>query len=156
MGIFIEKLLKQRHRLMKAFVTITLLSVLVQFIGASQSYQVTQGFLEEQYRAQGGKWSARKMMNMDPRWSLVIQNLKWLQRGLVDHMYYNYLFNQRLMHDSYLTGSGPPGWLGFALFVYLCTFALSGYMLFRILKLPPSEPVKKQLRGKKRRKQKAQ
>ena len=150
-GIFVEKITKQRHRLSKAFLAIAVLSVLFQCIGASQSYQVTQGFLEEQHSTKVAKWSARRMMNLDPRWSLLAQNLKWIRQGLVDHMYYNYLFNQRLLHQSYLRGGDPPGWLGFVLFFYACAFFASGYLLFRTLRESSTEPVKKKLKGKKRR-----
>ena len=155
MGIFVEKTIVQRNRQFKIFVAVFILSTLFQFIGASQNYRVTQSSLKEQLGASDSEWDVRRMMNMNPRWNLITQNLKRLRHGHIDFMYYNFLFRKDLKKDSTLQESGPPAWLGWILLMYVCALLTSGYFLFKVLLLPATEPGKKErCRGKKKRRKK--
>ena len=117
------------------------------------TYQMTQGHLEEHYATTENKWVARKMMNMDPRWNLLFQNMKWLSKGKTDFMYYNTLKGDEISYRKYLWSRGVPAWVGLSRILLLLTLFASGYFLFKILLLPSDEPHMKEKRKGKRKKQ---
>ena len=155
LGVFVKKIENQRNWLFKIFIAVFILSTVFQIIGASQNYQLTQSYLEEQSGTQDRMWDARRMMNMDPRWNLITQNIKWLRRGHVDFMYYNFLFRKDLMQESSLPGGGPPPWLALVLLTYTCALLTSGYFLLKVLILPSADIGKKEtFKGVKKRRKK--
>ncbi|UCE19887.1 MAG: hypothetical protein JSV84_05970 [Gemmatimonadota bacterium] len=163
MGTFVNRMTTRPRGALyfRVFVTVFILSALFQFIGSSVTYQDTQVHLENRYNTPEDKWAARKMMNLNPRWNLITQNMKHLLlSGDINFMYINYL-----KHDDFYfivfdwqLGRGFPAWVGVTLVIFVITFTASGYLLLRILlrstlerrKVEKSSG-KRQLQGKKKR-----
>lgn len=142
MGIFLEKSFSsQKKNFIILFIGVLLLSLVIQFIGASQSYQNFQAPLEKQF----GPDKARIMLTMDPRYSLLLLNWKLLQRGHTDFMYYNYLYRGNV-----------PVWAMVTFIMCCITVLLSCYLLWKPLQVTLKEQVseKRRKRGQKRRKMK--
>ena len=150
MGIFVEKIIKKGNILLKIFIAIFALSFVLQCIGASNSYVHIQSYLEE-HVIRDDKWQVRRMMNMNPRWNLITENIMRIQRGNFDLLYVNYLFRKDVLSDGYL----QTKWVGIAPWLLLCTLFVSGYMLLKTLWLPTTEPVRKRLTPRRKKKHEA-
>ena len=153
MGVFVEKIIKQRNRLFKVFIAVFVLSAFFQFIGASRSYQDTQTMLEMRIPDDG--WAARRMMNMNPKWNLIVQNIKLLRQGRTNFMYHGYLTRYDFTYYKLDWSSKAPTWVGVSLILLILTLPTSGYLLFKRLLLPAVESKKsKRFKGgrKERRK----
>ena len=158
MGIFVNKIMTHRkgRPYFKVFAAVFLISALFQFVGTSVTYQDTQVQLEDQYNTPDDKWAARRMMNFDPRWNLITQNMKHLfLSGDINYMYINYLERDDFYFIifDWQVGSGFPAWVGGTLTIFLITFLASTYLLLRILMTPSvdTQKVEKPSVKKKRR-----
>lgn len=153
MGVFVEKVIAQpkKSKLLRFFILVLTVSVLFQYIGASMNYQVTQGRLEDELRTSGDKWAARWAMNLDPKWNLITQNVKWLRQGQADFMYYNYLTRGDFISHPRERRDDAPGWVWPSLFLLLASFGASGYMLAKRLFTTETIPVKSE-KGKRKKK----
>ena len=158
MGIFVNKIMTHRkgRPYFKVFAAVFLISALFQFVGTSVTYQDTQVQLEDQYNTPDDKWAARRMMNFDPRWNLITQNMKHLfLSGDINYMYINYLERDDFYFIifDWQVGSGFPAWVGGTLTIFLITFLASTYLLLRILMTPSvdTQKVEKPSLKKKRR-----
>ena len=129
-GIFVDRIMRDRKRkpVLKYFILVLILSSTFQFIGSSQNYQDTQLRLEKEYN---DKWTARRMMNMNPKWNLIIQNLKLLRSGQTDFMYYSFLTRDDFIWKKLSWSDKAPPWVGVSLFVLVLTLSSSGYLLFK-------------------------
>jgi hypothetical protein len=115
MGLFIERVFSSRKRRLRIiFIGVLLVSILIQIIGASQSYQNFQAPLERQF----GSEKTRIMLTMDPKFSLLVLNIRLLLRGHTDFMFYNNLRSGNL-----------PLWMIGSLFVLILMTLISGYFL---------------------------
>jgi hypothetical protein len=150
MGIFVEKIIKKGNILLKIFIAIFALSVVLQCIGVSNSYIHIQSYLEE-HVIRDDKWQVRRMMNMNPRWNLITENIMRIQRGNFDLLYINYMFHKDVLSDGYLQAK----WVGIAPWLLVCTLFTSGYMLLKTLKRPTAEPLRKGLTPRTKNKHKA-
>ncbi|UCE19890.1 MAG: glycosyltransferase family 39 protein [Gemmatimonadota bacterium] len=151
MGTFVDKIIMKRNVLYKIFVTVFAISTVFQYIGVSNVYVDTQNYLDERYNTPENNWVGRKMMNMNPRWNLLTENFKKIQRGDVDLLYFNYFFRKETLPENFL----QVKWLGIVPVFLICAIITSGYLLFKILRLPPTEPAKEKLKGKRKRGKKA-
>ena len=144
MGVFVEKARRRRKTLFKVFMVLFIVSAIIQFIGVSQTSQLTQMMLEEKYNTPEDNWIARKMMTMNPEWNLITQNIKLLVKGeTTDLMYYWYF---------YMKSGDVPGWVSGSLAVLVLLLLTSGYFLFKMF-IPAKEPERREKnRREKRRK----
>jgi hypothetical protein len=155
MGVFVENIIMRRsdRRLRNVFIIVLTLSVVIQFVGASMNYQVTQVHLERELRTTGDEWAARRVMNLNPKWNLITQNLQWLRQGQADFMYYNYLRRGDFITHPRENLDDAPAWVWPSFLFLLVIFGASGYMLFnRFMTLETAPVERKELRSKKRRK----
>ena len=144
MGIFVDKIIGTRSLLFKIFVIVFAISIAFQYVGVSNVYLDTQNYLDERYNTPEDKWAARKVMNMNPRWNLITENLKKIKHGDVDLLYVNYFFRKDVLPESIL----PVKWIGVVPLFLVCFIIISDYLLLKTLRPPSTEPVKrKQVRG---------
>ena len=145
MGVFVEKTFSNRRRirLLKIFTIIFIVSAVFQFVGTSNSYQVTQLYLQEHYKTPDDEWVARRMMNLDPRWNLITQNMKLILEGYTDLLYYNCMNQSKVNMAKYNWQEGVPAGVGTSMILFIVTVLTSGYFLLRFLLGPALNPQKK-------------
>ena len=128
MGLFLEKVLPSNKTGLKIlFVGVLIVSIVIQFIGASQNYQSFQTPLEREF----GPDKARILLTMDPKYNFVFLNVKLLQMGYTDFMYYNIIRSDNV-----------PLWVSVSLLCIVLTLIISGYLLFKPFLLSPPGAMK--------------
>ncbi|UCE19447.1 MAG: phospholipid carrier-dependent glycosyltransferase [Gemmatimonadota bacterium] len=126
MGLFIERVFSAgKRRLRILFIGVLVVSILIQIIGASQNYQNFQAPMERQF----GSEKARIMLTMEPKFSLLLLNMRLLLRGHTDFMFYKNLRSGNL-----------PLWMIGSLFVLVLMALISGYFLSEPILSDTKEP----------------
>ncbi len=124
-GLFLEDVFASKNRkkgLRVFFYVVLAVSIAIQLLGASVNYQDVQVPAEEVFGAQ----EARLKLMMDPRLSLVFQDI----RGL--NMYGPY---DMVMIDALVTGEIPV-WAIITFVLLVIIFAVSAYLISRLLFFP--------------------
>jgi hypothetical protein len=135
----VDKIIGTRSVLFKIFVAVFAISIVFQYVGVSNIYVDTQNYLDERYSSAEDRWASRTMMNMNPRWNLLTENLKKIQHGDVDLLYFNYFFRKKVLPENFL----QVKWIGIVPLFLMCAVFISGYLILQTLRLPSAESMRR-------------